>query len=398
MRLDQKFWSGFAEKYWEKKSVHIENVDSPLLKIDADEIFELLVRYANLCRRSKDAKGFKFYAEGARVPEMQVLQLLPIAKDRDLKGYHRRMEAYFPDYCLVCDELLQVNHDQQDKLIEFTSGLYEAVGFPNRFSEMGLYLGNYRKTPFGVHVDGCGVFSFPVVGKKKFRIWSSDYVRRNPKLDRAFTYAPFKKDSLTLTAHPGDMTYWPSSAWHIAESDGSFSATWSLGVWIDQPVAKDVADVIAQLISQSLGAKSQDGVVQFHELAKPNGEVSRLPAVYENAIAKIQNLSASELRRVFLNQWAKHISKQGFKTSPSAPKVLKTGSSLKLRSIRSPILWSHDRAAKKLRLSFQGHVVDAPDSKALIGAISALNSGTSLKVTPKLLAALRLFAEVGAFK
>jgi hypothetical protein len=193
--LDQKFWSHFAKSYWEKKSLHLKNVKSGLLEMSDSEIFDLLVLYADHCREMNDPSGFKFYTDGIKADEEQVLEVLPEATDKSLLGYHKRMNSLFPDYCLVCDELLQVNLKKQHLLTDFTDDLYRHVGFPNRFSEMGLYLGNYKKTPFGVHVDSCGVFSFPVSGLKKFRLWPAAYGEKHPELDRTFNYEKHKKHS-----------------------------------------------------------------------------------------------------------------------------------------------------------------------------------------------------------
>ncbi|MGZ3791989.1 MAG: JmjC domain-containing protein, partial [Bdellovibrio sp.] len=154
--LDQNFWRNFAKNIWEKKPLLLKNVKSGLLEMGDTEIFNLLVLYSDRCRKLKNPEGFKFYIHGYKAEAEDVLQVLPVKKDKSLLGYHARMKALFSDYCLVCDELLKVNLKKQHLLTEFTDELYRHVGFPNRFSEMGLYLGNYRKTPFGVHVDSCG--------------------------------------------------------------------------------------------------------------------------------------------------------------------------------------------------------------------------------------------------
>ena len=173
--LDQEFWKHFAKNIWEKQALALKNVKSGLLEMSAAEIFDLLVLYSDRCRKLNDPEGFKFYIDGFKAGPEDVLQVLPEKSDKSLLGYHQRMEAEFSDYCLVCDELLQVNLKKQHLLTDFTDELYRHVGFPNRFSEMGLYLGNYRQTPFGVHVDSCGVFSFPVAGTKNFRLWPAGY-------------------------------------------------------------------------------------------------------------------------------------------------------------------------------------------------------------------------------
>lgn len=370
------------------------------------EIFDLLVLYSDRCRKLNNPEGFKFYIHGFKAEEEDVLQVLPVKKDKSLLGYHARMKALFSDYCLVCDELLKVNLKKQDLLTEFTDELYRHVGFPNRFSEMGLYLGNYRKTPFGVHVDSCGVFSFPVVGLKRFRLWTPDFVKKNPGLDRAFKYDKYKKNSQLLEVGPGDMTYWPSSAWHIAESDGSFSATWSLGVWVDQPHKEMFAQPLNDLLGSKLGSAGATVTTPFKSLHGATGEVTELPEAYLKSIDSLKNLTALELQETFLKSWMKHISLQGFKTIPRVDFKLSAKSRIQLRSDRSLILWQQALTSKdKFFFSFGGVLVESSKSSGLLKLVKALNAGEFCSVNSFLkgeslkrdLGSLQALADAGAF-
>lgn len=404
--LDKKFWRIFAKNNWEKKPLSVKNVQSSLQEISADEIFDLLVLYSDRCRKLYNPEGFKFYIDGFKAGAEDVLQILPEKEDGSLMGYHSRMEKLFPDYCLVCDELLTVNQKKQHLLTNFTNELYRHVGFPNRFSEMGLYLGNYRKTPFGVHVDSCGVFSFPVVGLKKFRLWSPAFVKRNPALDRAFKYDKYKKNSLLLKAGPGDMTYWPSSAWHIAESDGAFSATWSLGVWVDRPHKELLSESLETLLDQKGGALTAATSIQFKSLHSDAGEVTDLPESYNKSIELIKNLSAEELQETFLKSWMKHISLQGFKTLPQSNFKVSMRSRIQLRNPNSLVLWQQGLTSKgKTFFSFGGTLVESKGSAGLLKLIKALNAGEICLVSSFLkgakqkqgLMCLQALADVGAF-
>ncbi|WP_347358577.1 cupin domain-containing protein [Bdellovibrio sp.] len=379
--LDQKFWRNFAKNVWEKKALVLKSVKSGLLEMTDAEIFELLVLYADRCRELNDPTGFKFFIDGFKAEEGDVLQVLPEKEDKSLLGYHTRMKAMFPDYCLVCDELLQVNLKKQPLLTEFTDELYRHVGFPNRFSEMGLYLGNYRKTPFGVHVDSCGVFSFPVAGVKRFRLWEPEYVKKNPSLDRAFKYDKHKKASQLLEVKPGDMAYWPSSAWHIAESDGSFSATWSLGVWVDQPHKEMVSNSLKNLLNEKIGAAGNKVTTAFKNLHSGSGEVSELPEAYRQSMELLKNLTAEELQETFLKSWMQHISMQGFKTIPSTAKKITAKSEVRLRSERSLILWQQSLTSKnKIYFCFGGVLVESKKSGGLMKLVKALNAGETCLV------------------
>lgn len=405
--LDQHFWRHFAKTIWEKKPLVLRNVKSALLEIGDAEIFDLLVLYSDRCRKQKNSEGFKFYIDGIKTYEEDVLQFLPVKKDMSLFGYHERMSALFADYCLVCDELLKVNLEKQTLLTDFTNELYRHVGFPNRFSEMGLYLGNYRKTPFGVHVDNCGVFSIPVVGTKRFRLWSPAFVKKNPALNRALNYAKYKKNSQLLEAGPGDLTYWPSSAWHIAESDGSFSATWSLGVWVDQTHKDLFSQSLKSILDSKLGPAGLATSTPFKKLHEPTGEVQQLPDIYLRSLAQLQSLTAAELQESFLKTWMIHISQQGFKSIPKVDIKIGLQSRLQLRSLRSPILWQRGLTnTSKLFYCFGGDVVESSKkSKGLLKFIEAINSGETCSIRDYLsgptrtkdLKALKQLAKAGAF-
>ena len=307
VNLDSDFWQGFYKKIWQKKSIVIKNVATPLLQLDADYVFSLLVDYSNKCRKLKTVDGLKFYVQGQRQYDEDVLQILPIKNDKSFTGYHARMNKLFSDYCLVCDELLQVTVSKKYLLTNFTDELYKHIGFPNRFSEMGLYIGNYKKTPFGVHVDPCDVFSFPVVGTKKFRIWRPEYIKKNKSLIESHFYEKHKKNSDLLSAQPGDMAYWPSSAWHIAESDGAFSATWSLGVWVDKTHAEVISEVFNEIIKKELKKIGQTKTVQL------NKNINELPELYKKSAELLSQLTKKRLEAEFLKSWKILISKKGLK-------------------------------------------------------------------------------------
>ncbi|MFN7727730.1 MAG: JmjC domain-containing protein [Bdellovibrio sp.] len=410
MQLNSTFWSDFAKNIWERKPLVLRDVQSSLLEINEDEIFALLVSYADRCRKAKNSEGFKFFVEGIRAHDYDVLQVLPVKNDKSLRGYHARMNVLFTDYCLVCDELLQVNLEKQARLKQFTDELYRHVGFPNRFAEMGLYLGNYQRTPFGVHVDSCGVFSLPVTGTKTFRLWTTEFVKKNPTLDRAFDYAKFKKNSKVMTAKPGDMVYWPSSAYHIAESDGEFSATWSLGIWLDQTHQQQVSEALQTLLNEKIGDLCFAPTMPFKKLHRKDGQVDQLPDQYLQTIKALQSLTSRQLKTAFLKTWMRHISTQGFKVLPVRPAKLSARSTIWLSQATSPVLWfeskDEDGEKSKTYLSFGGQLIETKRSRELLKMIKDLNAQKGCLVGAYLnrpgsrgaLASLQALAEAGAFR
>ncbi len=306
--FESKFWIPFAKEYWEKKPFVLRNSSHPIFSLDDADIFKFLLLYSEHCRQTKSAEGLKLYIDGQRADESELWHALPVKKDASLLGYHRRMEKTYEDYCLVCDELSQGAKDKWAVLESFLKPLYESVGVPNRYAEMGLYLGNYRKTPFGVHVDGCGVFSFPVVGTKKFRLWDPKFVEKNLDLQESFSYDDYKKHSTLLEVGPKEMAYWPSTAWHIAESDGSFSATWSIGIWLDKTLSEEILEALTPLITQKIKTYSK-----LHSVFPSK---KKLPEPFFASIKLIKKISQVEIERAFQKKWRQKMSKLGFKSGP----------------------------------------------------------------------------------
>lgn len=393
------FWKSFAKTYWEKKPLLAKKFDSPVAEIKEEHIFKMLVEYSDHCRKIKSADGFKFYIDGQIQYDDETLQVLPEKKDKTLQGYNQRMEEIFDDYCLVCDELLQVNQENSAKLKSFTETLFTHVGFPNRFSEIGLYLGNYRQTPFGVHVDGCGVFSFPVVGQKTFRLWTPEFARKNPTLDRTHEYSKFKKNSETMIASAGDMTYWPSSAWHIAESDGSFSATWSLGVWVDRTHQENVETALKPLLKTKLAKTGMEKMVHNH--SQKENQATTLPANYLKSVLALKNISESEWHDTLLKSWIALSSKNGLKNFPQIKTQSKLSLKSKIKLKSSAILWSNLKSESKTVYAFHGHLIEGQPSVSIVKLIQALNTGKTCVISDfikgKDLETIKTLAQAGAF-
>jgi hypothetical protein len=202
------------------------------------------------------------------------------------------------------------------------------------------------------------------------------------------------------------MTYWPSSAWHIAESDGSFSATWSLGVWVDQPHKELFAAGLKDLVNEKTGVAGSVVTTQFKNLHSKAGEVSELPEAYLHSIDSLKSLTAIELQEVFLKSWMKHISLQGFKNIPEVAFKVSAKSRIQLRNKKSLVLWQQGLASKnKIFISFGGVLVEGKKTSGLFRLIKDINAGESCLISSYLkgstqksdLRSIQSLADAGAF-
>lgn len=341
------FWRRFRRNNWEKKAAVFRRVPSDIFDIDAKCIFNMLVRYCDHASRSGNYHGLSFYINGVKQPKIKPSHL-PKKKDGSLAGYHRRMNRSLKDYCLNLNLLTLVSDPHWKALSEFVLGLYDEVGMPTLHAEISLFLGNYRKTPFGVHRDPIGVFSIPVAGTKKFRVWTPSYVAKNKSLIRAQDYPHHKRGSRLLVARPGAMMYWPSPLWHIAESDGKFSATWSLGVWLDENAP----------------------TIRYRRLFDKDGRLSALP----RSLTKARNSDQTK------RSWITKVSQSGFLTGPRPRKRVRIGKGDEVRGISgSPIVWTVLKSGDLL-FACNGISFETPSSPDLIRLLRLLNAGKPYKV------------------
>jgi len=267
----REFWDAFAERHWEQSPLAYRG--KPMARpIDPDKLFATIVRCceSELARPARFTRGtplkrrlkkrvsqtfrltplpfgpeitLRFYVDRAppRRPFARARYLaghiarkdvLPRRSDGSFAGYHARIKRLLnpgwrralglPDrgYLLAVNfpELLDPELWAWER--EFLRNLIARVGINNGGTYNAVFIGDYRRTPFGVHVDAESVFHIPVVGRKAMRAWPPEFVAAHPEIIRVTEYQAFVEDSTLLTAEPGRFIYWPSCDWHIAESAG----------------------------------------------------------------------------------------------------------------------------------------------------------------------------------
>ena len=115
-------------------------------------------------------------------------------------------------------------------LRDFLRPYFELVGIPAIPTEIVLFLGDYAKTPFGIHQDFHDTFVFVVAGRKKFRTWPGDFFDERRNITTSMSYEAFLDGATTLEGGPGDVLYWPSDRWHVGETARGFGISVSLAV------------------------------------------------------------------------------------------------------------------------------------------------------------------------
>jgi hypothetical protein len=165
------------------------------------------------------------------------------SEGESLKAYVERLEQRFAPrrFCL------QIRGMERDWSIwsdfsPLTRRLRDVLSIRDRRMDVVGYLGNYSRTPFGIHKDSQHVLTFVVAGQKRMLLWpfktfgGRPEVPKDARLKQAGIFAlknefaHKKRGAVVLDGRAGDVMYWPPSYWHCADASPGVAITLTLGV------------------------------------------------------------------------------------------------------------------------------------------------------------------------
>jgi hypothetical protein len=251
-----RFWDDFARDHWERKPAMRRA--EPTAIPSARAVFDAVVRccdprhgrrLSNLALAANklgEWVGFHYRPGGIMLrflidnrPVLRLDRYLPRASDGSFEGYHDRISAELnrgrppgrPQrrYACIVNNLEILSPELYQWSRTFIEPLYRAGGMNNLGNYLAVFIGDYHRTAAGVHVDPESNFFFPLAGTKRMRTWPSTYPGI-AALSGALEYDRALEGSTLLEARPGGWLYWPSDNWHVAEGDGSLSATLTVGL------------------------------------------------------------------------------------------------------------------------------------------------------------------------
>jgi hypothetical protein len=367
MAATQNFWSEFQSRYWERSELSQIPARRIFVPFTKRELFRAVVSALALGERN-NFEGMprpRFLVNGERMRlNGSALNFLPRESDRSFDAYNERIMATkgLKTYALVINHLFE--HDQRSwmQLCERLQPLFRTFGVPFNAIESFLFLGNYEKTPFGVHLDNAGTFHFPIHGRKQLRLWSPEYVKKHPILENAKDYGDHLEASTLVHADPGKALYWPSDRWHIAEGDGAFSASWGFAYYINNGVHSATRDIYAKRM------------LEARETRKSSVRIGDLrPDLVVDEIRKYRLDLDTKTQEFATQKWLEHVSAFGFKP-------LFDLSQAPTRSIRStdtfPVYSRKD--GKKVIVACAGRSFVTKASPELTALLARLQSGRSL--------------------
>jgi 50S ribosomal protein L16 3-hydroxylase len=370
--LDKSFWRSFAKTYWGRKPTVIRAPFSMPI-VSPDEVFRGLLAVRRRLNEPRD--DFDLHIAGRRVV-LDLERWLPRTSDGSLAAYQARLkrDGQSGQLALLVNEFQsELSWTFYNRLRQFLHGLYEFVGVPGR-AELDLFTGNYRRTPLGVHRDEAEVFVFVVEGRKQFRLWPKEAFRsRSPKYGPG-PYAKYANGSILLGGDPGDILFWPSGYWHVAESDGQLVSALSLGLYYGYAVSVALMRNIAGW-NREIAGDDRDPIASLPFVN------SRVPPELAAIAARAEGRPGRLTQRL-MRCWMERITGHGFERvpRPSGDAMRAMNGTVRANPI-SPIL--HWKSNGDLVIAASGKSIAVPYQSEVVRFLDRVCGG-SVCVLPEL--------------
>jgi hypothetical protein len=378
------FWRAFQAGGFSERPSLFQRKDYPGLGVSIKSVFGATVRMCDQFRGLPRSgrimfSNLRFYIDGQRIEDPS--EYLMNSRDGDFTGWHNRLEHIASEYCIVFNRLEETFGDEIDRIYELLRPLVGELGLPARKSEVTLFAGRYKKTPFGIHNDDELNFFWPLIGPKRVRFWNPDYGRSNPSLARLLDYDEHLSESRVLDAEAGDMLAWPGSWWHIAEGTGQFSVSLTIPLeWYPSREKLDrtqLLEKLSKLLLRVAAAHSGSTLVP----ARVNEDTSEtIPDMIPDAARLFSGIRAEDISDALTEQWLRKITTAGLRISRGVRTDFVIDESQVIRCADGGgIRWAK-LSRGKMCVASGGHSVILPESTAVVEVIGQLNTEKPLSV------------------
>lgn len=388
-------WDVFVERYWDREPVLI--TPGERAPFDAREVFDALVLATQPPTPGSMALNTQVSIGRDLVEEPA--DLLPASADGTLDGYVSRMANRLAGrpYALTVSTFHLFHHPQWARQRAFYAGLWERVGLPLNSAITTLFHGTYEHSPVGVHRDRFATFMFALKGRKRMRFWP-----RCPWTGNTTTvldYEPYLESSFAVEVAPGELLYWPSSYYHVGESDlnaaesGTTAAT-SVNVGVPRDFDRGAFETM-EFLQDPSRETLLSGTPDLGRLPELDGPTAvpgdpelaeELPPALAQALGVFQEVTGEQRRRertaeLSLRRWTSG----GFHPAPPAAEPAPLDDATEV-VLAEPVLWTDAGSVRYCGAA--GHTVRTslvPDRLTeLLAALDAGRTpvGTALGVLP----------------
>lgn len=160
------------------------------------------------------------------------------------------------EFCMQAPELECASWDALGRLQVLLAPVLGRTG--PRTYRYNAFAGDYRRTPFGFHLDPHqeGVFQYVLEGRRRGLFWEGLTLSDQDAAwveDTNGLVSPEREPEVVIELEPGDLVFWPGTHLHGFEADGPSMA---LSMVVDRVSPRRREDVVAGLESSTMGGKT----------------------------------------------------------------------------------------------------------------------------------------------
>ena len=374
------FWTNFVKRHWNRKPLVIKNPFAAPVST-REEIFVALRNAWDKFEKDAPHVKWQFYkGDGFMLEGYKISGYVPSISDKSLGDYAKRINTKLKgeSFGLVLHDLQEYHPQFYLRMREFLSGLAAQVQVRWR-ALPGLFLGNYEQTPFGIHQDPANVFAFVIEGSRRIYLWPEEYFRDSLDRVRESDFAKLRRDATILEGEPGDVLYWPGRYWHVGEPLG------------DLAIGVSVALVPVQLSSFIVGAINNHIGEFLHPTLTTDGgfphaatDVEESPEMIAAAIKRAAKVlkrarDDSDFFQSIQVSWLDYMTSGGNDPAPPPLPPETLDDNCLIGGIPEiPIVWI--TSDNQIVCSANGNSILLPAAPAIIGLLTELNGGATLRV------------------
>ncbi|OHX19368.1 cupin domain-containing protein [Chromobacterium sphagni] len=284
-----KHTPSFSDAWWEGFLQESRQLNNPVVFKGAlgdaqvaafrQAVLELLATRASLRERPY---GFRVYADGRLLnrDELERVYDCPPQPGENLETWGERVFPGTP-YGIILNAGEKFHHQLSREIALMLGPLFQKIGLPRDGVQFSIFIGNYDKTPLGVHQDlrGENVIHFHVgPGAKTMYLWDPEQYRRLTEEEGVTKrdFAALKPYARIFHFEAGDLFFMPEGTFHIGEQD---ELSIGITVWQYTHTNQAMARNLHAFLLKQLDGQPDEAIV--HDPSPPD-DASALDAIFAN--------------------------------------------------------------------------------------------------------------------
>jgi hypothetical protein len=375
--LDQAV-ADFVARSWEREVAMLAGVTAAPF-VSQSDILAALVAAARSDDEDPSSSDYVVWVGGELQSQPRRYAARPF--DVSISAYLDRLSdmARGREFTVLLANPHRVDQRLRNRVTSFARMIADHGGVPCGGFDSGIFLGRYGRTPFGIHRGQMSVLTFPILGRKRFLLWPRPYGEHHQDIQDSLDYDAHLGTAMELSIGPGDIGYWPSDFWHIADGPVAYSAALNIGMWWDHPPLDIALHSFARIL-----ARYHDEIEAGHVSVDMKRQADRrLPPQFERALGLIADVAQSPEMRAALELELLSMRSASGMRDPYPDRMIEPelgSGQVKARLAADERIAVEALADGSLGIGLLGKVIAAPPSPDLIAMLARLNEGGAVEL------------------